>query len=202
MITYYQQVKRVDSVPTLSINSLHSNHSDRIGISFAERCFCPPVAALLSEFQCLLTLSHSTTQKFHKQKQSSSFPLWGKSRRGWGLGLGGRSHYYFGRAVHHEIPHCEILHFVPVFLFGMTTLLFLLPVENIYENNVISTRRGVGSFAPKELQVTNRIKPENESTLHYTTLPLRGSWRGLFTQKSYKQKKSASFPLWSLSWSK
>ena len=128
--------------------------------------------------------------------------MWGKSRRGWGLGLRGRSHYYFGRAVHHEIPYCEILHFVPVFLFGMTTLLFLLPVENIYENNVISTRRGVGSFAPKELQVTNRIKPENESTLHYTTLPLRGSWRGLFTQKSYKQKKSASFPLWSLSWMK
>ena len=183
MITYYQQVKLVDRVPTLSINSLHSNHSDRIGISFAERCFCPPVAALLSEFQCLLTLSHSTTQKFHKQKQSSSFPLWGKSRRGWGLGLGGRSHYYFGRAVHHEIPYCEILHFVPVFLFGMTTLLFLLPVENIYENNVISTRRGVGSFAPKELQVNNRVKPENESTLHYTTLPPSGELEGAFHPK-------------------
>ena len=125
----------------------------------------------------------------------TSLPLAGVG----GLGFRGPIPLLFSECCSSWIPHCEILHFVPVFLFGMTTLLFLLPVENIYENNVISTRRGVGSFAPKELQVTNRIKPENESTLHYTTLPLRGSWRGLFTQKSYKQKKSASFPLWSLS---
>ena len=49
----FSAVTRVDRVPTLSINSQHPNNSDRIGISFAERCFCPPGATLLSEFQHL-----------------------------------------------------------------------------------------------------------------------------------------------------
>ena len=43
----FSAVTRVDRVPTLSINSQHPNNSDRIGISFAERCFCPPGATLL-----------------------------------------------------------------------------------------------------------------------------------------------------------
>ena len=105
--------------------------------------------------------------------------MWGKSRRGWGLGLRGRSHYYFGRAVHHEIPHCEILHFVPVFLFGMTTLLFLLPVDKICENDVISTRRGVGSFPPQPLQLTNRINSGNDLTLHSPKAPASGELKSL-----------------------
>ena len=88
------------------------------------------------------------------------------------MDLGGRSHYYFRSAVHHEIPHCEILHFVPVFLFGMTTLLFLLPVDKICENDVILARRGVGSFPPQPLQLTNRINSGNDLTLHSPKAPL------------------------------
>ena len=54
----FSAVTRVDRVPTLSINSQHPNNSDRIGISFAERCFCPPGATLLSEFQHLRAFNH------------------------------------------------------------------------------------------------------------------------------------------------
>ena len=53
----------------------------------------------------------------------------------------------------------------------MTTLLVLLPVDKICENNVISTRRGIGSFAPKPLQLTNRINSGIDHTLHYPKVP-------------------------------
>ena len=87
-------------------------------------------------------------------------------------GIRGLFSDYFRSAVHHEIPHCEILHFVPVFLFGMTTLLFLLPVDKICENDVILARRGVGSFPPQPLQLTNRINSGNDLTLHSPKAPL------------------------------
>ena len=91
-----------------------------------------------------------------------------------GVGIRGQFSDYFRSAVHHEIPHCEILHFVPVFLFGMTTLLFLLPVDKICESDVILARRGVGSFPPQPLQLTNRINSGNDLTLHSPKAPLVG----------------------------